>query len=134
MTFSKQLQMIETILKSNIFEDEIQEISKEDFYKFPPFHSLSDGFYQNKIYYNYEDYLKHLNLTKKYEKNTPNYKLTTNAKHTFRNIQILIFEKNWVMISKVNSPSIHFIIHHPKLRDAIENFIPPIVESMIDYY
>ena len=120
----EQKLMIETILKSNIFEDEIQEISEEDFYKFPPFLSLSDGFYQNKIYD-----LKHLNLTKKYEKNTPNYKLTTNAKHTFRNIQILIFEKNWVMISKVNSPSVHFIIHHPKLRDAIENFIPPIVEE-----
>lgn len=32
------------------------------------------------------------------------------------------------MISKANSPSIHFVINHPKLRNAIENFIPPVVE------
>jgi len=25
-------------------------------------------------------------------------------------------------------PAIHFVIHHPKLRDAIENFIAPVVE------
>lgn len=37
------------------------------------------------------------------------------------------------MISKANSPSIHFVIHHPKLRNAIENFIPPIVESTTNY-
>ena len=43
-------------------------------------------------------------------------------------IQILILEKNWVMISKNKCPSIHFVIHHPKLQNAIENFIPPIVE------
>ena len=24
--------------------------------------------------------------------------------------------------------AIHFVIHHPKLRDAIENFIPPVIE------
>ena len=57
------------------------------------------------------------------------YKLTTNNYQTFRNIQILFCGKEWVMISKISSPSIHFVIHHPKLRDAIENFIPPVVEE-----
>ena len=33
------------------------------------------------------------------------------------------------MISKNKSPAIHFVIHHPKLRSAIENFIPPMVED-----
>ena len=61
-------------------------------------------------------------------KKVENYKLNTNYNHTFKNIQVLICEKNWVMISKDTSPSIHFVIHHPKLRDAIENFIPPVVE------
>ena len=71
----------------------------------------------------------HLDLTKKYEKKVANYKLTTNNYQTFRNIQILFCGKEWVMISKISSPSIHFVIHHPKLRDAIENFIPPVVEK-----
>ena len=73
-------------------------------------------------------YLEHLELTNEYVKNNKNYILTNNPNHTFRNIQISICENQWVMVSKDTSPSIHFVIHHPKLRNAIENFIPPIVE------
>ena len=101
---------------------------KEDFEKAPLSLFLADSFYDKKIYYTYEDYLEHINLTKKYEKENKNYKLSINNNNTFKNIQILVCEKNWVMISKANSPSIHFVIHHPKLRNAIENFIPPVVE------
>ena len=124
----EQKQIIQTILKNNTIEDEISEISKEDFDNCTPTLSLSNCFYENKVYYNYEEYLEHLNLTKDFEKSNKNYKLSTNYKHTFRNIQIHISENNWVMISKDNCPSIHFVIQHPKLRDAIENFIPPVVE------
>lgn len=81
------------------------------------------------VYYSsFQIYSRLKNLTKKYEKNNKNYKLSINNNNTFKNIQILICENNWVMISKANSPSIHFVIHHPKLRNAIENFIPPVVE------
>ena len=123
-----QREILENITENYIFEDEISELSKEDFEKAPLSLFLADNFYEKKIYYNYEEYLEHLNLTKKYEKNNKNYKLSVNNNNTFKNIQILICEKNWVMISKANSPSIHFVIHHPKLRNAIENFIPPVVE------
>lgn len=124
-----QKQLTKKILKHNILEDEIAISSKEDFEKFPPLLSLADSFYEGKIYYDYNEYLEHLDLTKKYEKKVANYKLTTNNYQTFRNIQILFCGKEWVMISKISSPSIHFVIHHPKLRDAIENFIPPVVEK-----
>ena len=33
------------------------------------------------------------------------------------------------MVSKEKSPAIHFGIRHPKLRGAIENFVPPVVEE-----
>ena len=114
--------------ENNLLEDEISKFSKEEFEKSPLSLFLADSFYDKKIYYTYEEYLEHLDLTKKYERNNKNYKLSINNNHTFKNIQVLICEKNWVMISKANSPSIHFVIHHPKLRNAIENFIPPIVE------
>lgn len=123
-----QKEILENITQNYIFEDEISELSKEDFEKAPLSLFLADNFYENKVYYSYEEYLEHLDLTKKYETNNKNYKLSVNTNNAFKNIQILICEKNWVMISKANSPSIHFVIHHPKLRDAIENFIPPIVE------
>ena len=114
--------------ENNLLEDEISKFSKEEFEKSPLSLFLADSFYDKKIYYTYKEYLEHLDLSKKYERNNKNYKLSINNNHTFKNIQVLICEKNWVMISKANSPSIHFVIHHPKLRNAIENFIPPIVE------
>ena len=128
LSIQKQREIIDNILKTNTFEDEISELSKEEFEKSPLSLFLADSFYENEIHYTYEEYLEHLELTKEYKKNTSNYKLTFNPNHTFRNIQILILEKNWVMISKNKCPSIHFVIHHPKLQNAIENFIPPIVE------
>ena len=123
-----QKEILENITQNNIFEDETSELSKEDFEKAPLSLFLADSFYDKKIYYTWEEYLEHLSLTKKYENNNKNYKLSISNNNTFKNIQILICENNWVMISKANSPSIHFIIHHPKLRNAIENFIPPVVE------
>lgn len=128
LSVQKQREIIDKILKINTFEDEISELSKEEFEKSPLSLFLADSFYENEIHYTYAEYLEHLELTKEYDKTTPNYKLTFNPNHTFRNIQILIIEKNWVMISKNKCPSIHFVIRHPKLRNAIENYIPPITE------
>ena len=123
-----QKEIFKNTIEQNVIEDEISILSKEEFGKVKPFLFLADIFYDKKIYYTYDDYLEHINLTKKYEKENKNYKLSINNNNTFKNIQILVCEKNWVMISKANSPSIHFVIHHPKLRNAIENFIPPVVE------
>ena len=123
-----QKNILKETIENNIVKDEFSNLSLEEFETSPLSLFLADNFYEKKIYYTYKEYQEHLNLTKKYEKSNNNYKLSINNNTTFKNIQILIFEKNFVMISKANSPSIHFVIHHPKLRNAIENFIPPIVE------
>ena len=128
LSIQNQKDIIEDILEANQFEDEISELSKEEFEKSSLSLFLADSFSENEIHYTYEEYLEHLNLTKQYAKTNVNYKLTFKNNHTFNNIQILILEKNWIMISKNKSPSIHFVIHHPKLRNAIENFIPPVIE------
>ena len=128
MTVENSKKIMSKILSLNIFVDEVVDISKDDFENNSPTLSLSSSFFEKKIYYNYEEYLEHLELTKLYAKNNKNYKLYKNLNPAFKNIEILICEKKWVMISKANSPSIHFVIHHPKLRNAIENFIPPIIE------
>ncbi len=127
-TVNKQREAIQSVLKSNIIEDEFLEFSKEDFENSPVSLFLADIFYDKKIYYTYDEYLEHLKAAKSYAKKNKNYKINTNNVHAFKNIQIFILEKNWIIISKSTSPSIHFVIHHPKLRDAIENFIPPVVE------
>ena len=45
--------------------------------------------------------------------------------YPFRNIQIRILEGKWVVISKNKAPAIHFVIHNPQLRSAIENMVIP---------
>ncbi|MGN1013032.1 MAG: helix-turn-helix domain-containing protein, partial [Clostridia bacterium] len=116
---AKQKQAIKKILQTNILEDEIVELSEDEFANYPPILSLSDSFYTNDIYYSYEEYLEHLNDTKKYMNIHNNYKIIESTINTFRNINLTINSGKWVMISKNTHPAIHFVIHHPKLRDAI---------------
>lgn len=51
-----------------------------------------------------------------------------NLKKTFKNIDFTINKDNWIVLTKKLSPKIHFVLYHPKLMSAIENFITPIIE------
>lgn len=92
------------------------------------FYPLSDIFYEKNIYYTWEMYKQHLESTLNYEKTHQNYCIKQNQQSAFRNIQIRIHEKKWVLVSKNRTPAIHFLIRHPKMRNAFENMIIPIVE------
>lgn len=110
------------ILKNNkIIENIYIPNNNEEIYL-----SLDNIFFNKKIKYTYEEYIKHLENTKKY-KNT-NYQLIINKNKTFKNINISIYKNNFVIISKNANPIIHFVIKHPKLINAIENFNPIIKE------
>ena len=90
--------------------------------------SLSGMFYEQDIFYTYEAYQAHLQQTKQFAESHPNYNFNQTASYTFRNLQINMHEGKWAMISKGKSPAIHFVIHHPKLRKAIETYIPQVTE------
>ena len=104
-------------------------LTQEEFSKFPPVMSLSSLFYEKDLAYTYEDYTEHLRQTKEFAESHPNYTVKLTNKNAFRNIQIVIHEGEWVMVSKGKSPVIHFVIRHPKLRNAIENMIVPVAEE-----
>ena len=123
-----QRRLMEEILKAEIVEDEIPHITPEEFERYPVCLSLSGMFCEKEIFYTYEEYTEHLNQTKMFAETHPNYILNQTSAHIFRNLQIYIHEGKWAMVSKNKAPVIHFVIHHPKLREAIENFIPPVVE------
>lgn len=89
---------------------------------------LSSLFYETDIPYSEEEYAEHLRETMAFAEQNLNYKVKCSTAHAFHNLQILIHEGCWAMVSKGKAPAIHFVIHHPKLRSAIENFIPPITE------
>ena len=122
-------QRILSVLETNTVTDEIPALTAEKFGKKPPVLELSGMFAQNNITYSFEEYAAHLNQTELFADTHPNYILKENSAFAFCNLQILIHEKQFVIVSKGNAPAIHFVIRHPKLRSAIENFVPPMKEE-----
>ena len=124
----KKSTQIQQILSHDMITEEFPILSKEEFSRFPIALPLSDIFYEKNIYYTWEMYKQHLESTLNYEKTHQNYCIKQNQQSAFRNIQIRIHEKKWVLVSKNRTPAIHFLIRHPKMRNAFENMIIPIVE------
>ena len=112
----------EYILKSNNLTDFIYISNKKDYKENENYLLLSNMFYSKNITYSYEEYKEHLKSTKEYAKNNKNYKVIENRFTTFKNITITICGNNYVIIHKNANPTIHFVIRHPKLVDALKNF------------
>ena len=124
-----QRQRIKIILENERIEDEIPDFVQENFTKNPPMLELSGVFCEEDIPYNEEEYTAHLKESMAFAEKNPNYTLKCSTAHAFHNLKIIIHEGQWVMVSKGKTPAIHFVIRHPKLRSAIECFIPPITED-----
>ena len=84
---------------------------------------------EQDILYTYGDYQEHMRQTERFAQNHPNYRMRRTSAYAFRNLQILLHEGQWAMVSKSRSPAIHFVIHHTKLRLALESFVPPMTEE-----
>ncbi len=124
-----QRQRMKKILETERIEDEIPDFVQENFTKSPPMLELSGIFCEEDIPYNEEEYTAHLKESMAFAEQNPNYTLKCSTAHAFHNLKIIIHEGQWVMVSKGKTPAIHFVIRHPKLRSAIECFIPPITED-----
>lgn len=115
---------VNNILKNNIITDTIYNYENEFTNNLSL--SLENIFYNQKITYTYHEYLEHLKDTINYS--NKNYHVIINNDQTFKNISINIVDNNYVIISKNINPTIHFVIRHPKLKSAIENFKPIVKE------
>ena len=122
----RKKQMLE-ILKNNSVSDEIPCLSEEKFKKQPLSLSLSLMFCGKSFEYTYEEYSEHLKLTKEFAEKTKNYAAVPTRENAFANIQITIHENEYVLISKNKAPTIHFVIRHPILREAIEHLDFPVI-------
>lgn len=125
----EQRNLFRFILNNYMITDEIPELTEAEFKKFPMSLSLSGLFLEKEISYTYEEYKIHLAQTKESAEVHEHYSVISNHTQAFRNIQIQTLQGKWVIISKSKTPVIHFVIHHPKMVHAIENFIVPIVEE-----
>jgi hypothetical protein len=120
---------IVNILSNTTIIDKIKILSEEEFKTNACFLDLSKYYYDKKIIYNYDEYLEHIELTKKFKKANKNYNYKINNKNVFNNINIYIIENKQVIISKINNPITNFVIYHPMLINAIQNFVAPINEN-----
>lgn len=119
---------METILEHGSVLDELHRLTAEEFERFPAVLSLTGMFCGRDIRYTYEEYVRHIGYTEEYAAPRPNYTADLRMERAFRNIQISIHEDRWAMVSKGDSPVVHFVIRQPKLRGAIQNMIMPVVE------
>ena len=125
---NNELKYINNIIKNNKVYDYTYIIKENEFEKDSPSLLLNNLFYDKKINYSYKEYIEHLKLTNVYAKKKKNYEINYINEKTFNNITISFLKNNYVVISKSSNPTIHFVIKHPKLIEAIENFSPLIKE------
>jgi len=119
---------MERLLAEHTVLDTLCILSPEEFTAYPPSLPLAGAFYEKNVLYTGEEYAQHLRQTEAFAAAHPNYSVKTNLERAFRNIQITMKEGEWVMLSKNQSPAVHFVVRHPKLRSAIENMVMPVVE------
>lgn len=123
----KQRSAVEEILKYSTITDEIPVFSAEEMESHPMALSLSQIFYEKKLSYTYKEYQQHVASTQSFQAAHGNYTVRFNRETIFRNIQVQIKKGKWVLVSKHNAPSIHFLIWHPKMIDAFEKFAAPVM-------
>ena len=111
------------ILKNSRICDNIYKLTEEEFMEEGAYLVLDNIFYDKKIKYTYQQYLEHLKCSIEYTKNN-NYDINFIDDRVFKNITISMIEDKYVVLSKSFNPIIHFVIRHPKLVKAIEEFNP----------
>ena len=115
-------------LENCIITDEIAIPSRQSYKEHPMNLSVSGCFYEAPVLYDYEEMTAHLEETNKYAEAHKNYSLKINDISAFQNIQIEILKNEYVIVSKIKCPSIHFVIKHPRLVHALQNFTISVIE------
>ena len=130
MEYQKVLKgRVEKVLCHSIIADELPAVSESEYANHPSILSVTEHFGENDILLSYEEYCQCIEESKKFEQLHENYRFRLAKVKGFRNIQITCFEGKWCMVSKNKAPAIHFVIHHPKLRYALENVRLPIIDE-----
>lgn len=131
-SYKRSATCLETILKHSVVEDEVSALSEAEYEKYPLVLPLAECFLEKDIRLTYEEYHACIGAAENYAKANENYQFNLTKIKGFHNIQITCFEGKWCMISKNRAPAIHFVIHHPKLRYALENMVLPIRDDEIE--
>ena len=107
----------------------LPRLTEEQFAAAPLNLALSELFIETDVPYNYAAYVEHLEQTKAFAAQHANLTLEFEPSPAFRNISYTVIGNKQVIVSKNKYPTIHFVIHHKKMVQAFQRFIPPIREG-----
>lgn len=81
-----------------------------------------DLFMDIRIPYTYDQYQTHYQAAQDFAASHANFVLDTSQPVPFKNIRIITVSGHYFIVSKCKSPVIHFVVKHPILLHAMENF------------
>ena len=125
---AQQRERLSQLMANGSVRDELPRLTEEEFSAAPPSLPLSELFFERDLVYTYEEYCEHLRLTEEFAAQHKQYEAVVSTDKGFCNINIVLREGKWAMVSKGKTPVIHFVIRHPTLRQAIEDMVLPVVE------
>ena len=116
----KHIEALEPILNNCEITDSFPVIEDEEKFNSSPVSlSISELPISKPIYYSFEQYKKHLQLTRDTEKKYTNYK--TNTINTFFNkIDIHIFKNQFAAFNKNSFPTSRFVIEDKKIVECLD--------------
>ncbi len=120
---------VEGLLASHTLALEIPAPEQEELAAHPPTLAVAELFCTRDIAYTPAQYNAHLRQTRQFAEAYAGCTLTQNPAPAFRNISYAVISRRCVLVSKNKSPTIHFVIQHPKMVDAFVHFAPPVRES-----
>ena len=126
---AREQRRIESILTHSQVIDELSQVTKAEYEKYPAVLPVAECFLEKDILLTYQEYRTCVEAAMAYADAHKNYQFSLIKAKGFHNIQITCRMEKWCMVSKNKTPSIHFVIHQPKLRYALENMILPIRDS-----
>lgn len=112
---------ISRILQNSRMEENIALWTCDEFKKHPVALELTYLLDKIDVYYSYDEYLEHIREAEAFAARHQNHEVTVGRKPDFRNIQITIRKGEYAVISKNKSPSLHLVVRHLKMVEAIDS-------------
>ena len=118
---------LEELLKNERVTIVVPKLTADDLSENAPYLFIPELFLDFGLKYSSDNYNAHLEQTKEFVSLYDNAALDISDTVTFKNIDFTIIKGKEVIVSKSKSPTIHFIIKHPRMVKSFENYSVPII-------
>lgn len=125
----KELADLNRSLRKGMMYMRIPDLSKSEFRSYTPLVKMASMFQNIEVPYTWETYQKHIQLTRDFAETTPEFDLVFDQRSAFRNITVYLREDQVAIILKHKSPEIAFVITHPKMVNALQQFHAPFFDT-----